>query len=158
MQKQENRSERYRTLERVRQATTRDQKFDFNTYRAYVQAKIEPFEFLKIVPAYRMDKITGHLTNELTGQDSDINDYGLIKQPKLSVVHSPWRAASFYANWGVPSRWVQVRLLTSAPPNQTLTHRSMRVGKQASSSLRPAGLTVALPIGGKTLPARSAGV
>ena len=26
--------------------------------------------------------------------------YGLIKQPKLSVVYSPWKFASFYANWG----------------------------------------------------------
>jgi iron complex outermembrane receptor protein len=32
--------------------------------------------------------------------DYDINDYGLIKQPKLSVVYSPWDVASIYANWG----------------------------------------------------------
>ncbi|MBA6142750.1 TonB-dependent receptor plug domain-containing protein, partial [Pseudomonas juntendi] len=36
VQKQQNRSERYRTVERVRQAQTRDQDFDFNTVGAYV--------------------------------------------------------------------------------------------------------------------------
>ncbi|MBK5006921.1 TonB-dependent receptor [Pseudomonas sp. S60] len=53
MQKQENRSERYNTINRVRQTQTRDQDFDFNTVGAYVQAEIEPFESLKIVPAPR---------------------------------------------------------------------------------------------------------
>lgn len=100
VQKQENRSERYRTVQRVRQAQTRDQRFDFDTYGAYVQAEIKPFESLKIVPAYRVDKISGDFTNEMTGADYDINDYGLIKQPKLSVVYSPFTFASVYANWG----------------------------------------------------------
>ncbi|MBK4987609.1 TonB-dependent receptor [Pseudomonas sp. S36] len=48
----------------------------------------------------RVDKISGDFTSKLTDQDYDINDYGLIKQPKLSVVYSPWKFASFYANWG----------------------------------------------------------
>ncbi|MDK6792816.1 hypothetical protein QP334_23875, partial [Escherichia coli] len=68
VEKQQNRSERYRTVERVRQAQTRDQDFDFNTVGAYVQAQIEPFESLKIVPAYRVDKISGDFTNKMTGQ------------------------------------------------------------------------------------------
>jgi iron complex outermembrane receptor protein len=100
MQQQQNKSERYRTKDRVRLAQTRDQQFDFDTYGAYVQAEIKPFESLKIVPAYRVDKIQGDFTNEMTGMDYDINDYGLIKQPKLSVVYSPWKVASIYANWG----------------------------------------------------------
>lgn len=100
VQQQENRSERYRTLQRVRQAQTRDQRFDFATYGTYVQAEIKPFESLKVVPAYRVDKISGDFSNALTGLDYDINDYGLIKQPKLSVVYSPWTVASLYANWG----------------------------------------------------------
>ncbi len=100
MQQQQNKSERYRTKDRLRLAQTRDQRFDFDTYGAYVQAEIKPFESLKIVPAYRVDKIQGDFTNEMTGMDYDINDYGLIKQPKLSVVYSPWDVASIYANWG----------------------------------------------------------
>ena len=56
VQQQQNKSERYRTKDRARLATTRDQQFDFDTYGAYVQAEIKPFESLKIVPAYRVDK------------------------------------------------------------------------------------------------------
>ncbi len=100
VQRQENESLRYRTNERVRLAQTRDQQFDLDVYGGYVQAVIEPFESLKIIPAYRVDKVYGDFTNELTGERADVNDYGLIRQPKISVVYAPWEHASLYANWG----------------------------------------------------------
>ncbi|GFM80109.1 TonB-dependent receptor [Pseudomonas cichorii] len=138
MQQQENKSERYRTLNRVRQAQTRDQQFDFDTYGAYVQAEIKPFESLKIVPAYRVDKIQGDFTNEMTGLDYDINDYGLIKQPKLSVVYSPWDVASFYANWG---RTFQVGTGAAAykiPPRDTDLEPSINEGWETGIKFTPA--------------------
>ena len=100
VQKQQNRSERYRTVQRVRQAQTRDQDFAFNTVGAYVQAEIEPLPSLKIVPAYRVDKISGDFTNKMTGQDYDINDYGLIKQPKFSASYDISESLVAYGNWG----------------------------------------------------------
>lgn len=100
VQRQENQSLRYRTLLRTRTAQTRDQQFNLNVYGAYVQAVIEPIESLKIIPAYRVDKLYGDYRNGLTGERADVNDYGLIRQPKLSVVWSPWQQASLYANWG----------------------------------------------------------
>lgn len=100
VQRQENQSLRYRTLLRTRTAQTRDQQFNLNVYGAYVQAVIEPIESLKIIPAYRVDKLYGDYRNGLTGEHADVNDYGLIRQPKLSVVWSPWEQASLYANWG----------------------------------------------------------
>ena len=100
MQRQDNVSQRARTLERVPQAQTRDQNFTFDTYGAYLQAVIEPINYLKIVPAFRVDSIHGSFTDRLTGITSPINDYGLIKQPKFSVVYSPWQQASLYGNWG----------------------------------------------------------
>jgi hypothetical protein len=42
VQKQQNKSERYRTKYRIRQLQSRDQPFDFDTYGAYVQAEISP--------------------------------------------------------------------------------------------------------------------
>ncbi len=138
VQKQQNRSERYRTLERVCQAQTRDQDFDFNTVGAYVQAEIEPFESLKIVPAYRVDKISGDFTNKMTGHDYDINDYGLIKQPKLSVVYSPWRFASVYANWG---RTFQVGTGAAAykvPPRNEDLDPSINEGWETGVKFTPA--------------------
>ncbi|MBX8590771.1 TonB-dependent receptor [Pseudomonas cichorii] len=137
MQQQENKSERYRTLNRVRQAQTRDQQFDFDTYGAYVQAEIKPFESLKIIPAYRVDKIQGDFTNEMTGLDYDINDYGLIKQPKLSVVYSPWDVASFYANWG---RTFQVGTGAAAykiPPRDTDLAPSINEGWETGIKFTP---------------------
>ncbi|MCQ9426721.1 TonB-dependent receptor [Pseudomonas sp. LJDD11] len=100
VQRQENQSLRYRTLLRSRTAQTRDQQFDLNIYGAYVQAVIEPIESLKIIPAYRVDKLYGGYVNGLSGEHADVNDYGLIRQPKISVVWSPWEQASLYANWG----------------------------------------------------------
>ncbi len=123
---------------------------------AYVQAEIKPFESLKIVPAYRVDKIQGDFTNEMTGTDYDINDYGLIKQPKISVVYSPWDVASFYANWG---RTFQVGTGAAAykiPPRDTdLAPSINEVGKPVSSSRRRTGWMVESPIGSKRLPGRS---
>lgn len=138
VQQQQNKSERYRTRDRTRLATTRDQQFDFDTYGAYVQAEIKPFESLKIVPAYRVDKIQGDFTNEMTGMDYDINDYGLIKQPKISVVYSPWDVASFYANWG---RTFQVGTGAAAykiPPRDTDLAPSINEGWETGIKFTPA--------------------
>lgn len=138
MQQQQNKSERYRTKDRVRQAQTRDQQFDFDTYGAYVQAEIKPFESLKIIPAYRVDKIQGDFTNEMTGLDYAINDYGLIKQPKLSVVYSPWDVASVYANWG---RTFQVGTGAAAykiPPRDTDLAPSINEGWETGIKFTPA--------------------
>jgi iron complex outermembrane receptor protein len=138
VQQQQNKSERYRTRDRARLANTRDQRFDFDTYGSYVQAEIKPFESLKIVPAYRVDKIQGDFTNEMTGLDYDINDYGLIKQPKLSVVYSPWDVASFYANWG---RTFQVGTGAAAykiPPRDTDLAPSINEGWETGIKFTPA--------------------
>jgi len=138
LQKQRNVSERYRTIERSRSAQTRDQRFDVDTYGAYIQAEIKPFESLKIVPAYRVDKIQGDFTNEMTGLDYDINDYGLIKQPKLSVVYSPLAAASIYANWG---RTFQVGTGAAAykvPPRDTDLAPSINDGWETGIKVMPA--------------------
>lgn len=138
IQQQRNKSERYRTKDRARLATTRDQQFDFDTYGAYVQAEIKPFESLKIIPAYRVDKIQGDFTNEMTGMDYEINDYGLIKQPKINVVYSPWDVASFYANWG---RTFQVGTGAAAykiPPRDTDLAPSINEGWETGIKFTPA--------------------
>ncbi|RMN08165.1 putative TonB-dependent receptor [Pseudomonas syringae pv. coriandricola] len=138
VQQQQNKSERYRTRSRARLATTRDQQFDLDTYGAYVQAEIKPFESLKIVPAYRVDKIQGDFTNEMTGTDYDINDYGLIKQPKISVVYSPWDAASFYANWGRTFQVATGAAAYKVPPRNTDLAPSINEGWETGIKFTPA--------------------
>lgn len=97
---QDNVSQRWATVERVKQRQTRDQDFTLKTLGGYVQVVAQPWESLKIIPAYRVDRIRGDFTNELTGEKSPINDYGLIEQPKLSVVYTPIESLSLYGNWG----------------------------------------------------------
>ena len=108
---QDNTSQRYRTTNRVRTSTTRDQRFDFDIYGAYVQAVTRITEDFKIVPAIRVDKAYGSYTNQLNGQTYDINDYGLIPQPKLSAMYTVAPGWNLYGNYG---RSFQVGVGTSA--------------------------------------------
>ena len=100
VERQENKSLRYNTIDRVRQAKTRDQDFDFDIAGVYAQAVLEPVEKLRIVPAFRVDSVGGAYVDNRTGVPAAVNDYGLIRQPKLSVIYALTDTASVYANWG----------------------------------------------------------
>ncbi len=97
---QDNKSQRYNISQRVRTAQTRDQQFDFNIAGAFVQAVIRPTENFKIVPAYRVDTLNGSYLNQLTGVRYDMNDYGVIGQPKLSALYTFTPGYSLYGNVG----------------------------------------------------------
>jgi iron complex outermembrane receptor protein len=97
---QHNIGQRYRTAERVRTAQFRDWDFDLDTQGAYVQAVFQPVGSLKIIPALRVDHVGGRFQDRLAGTAAPVHDYGLIRQPKISLVYSPSSAASVYANWG----------------------------------------------------------
>lgn len=97
---QDNIARRYRTMARERQATLRNWDFDLDTRGAYVQAVIRPVQALKIVPAYRVDRIQGGLLDATTGMRAPVNDYGLIRQPKLSASYDLSTTTVAYANWG----------------------------------------------------------
>ena len=97
---QRNKSERYSSVDQVRTAQTRNQIFDFDTTGGYVQALIQPIASLKLIPAYRIDQVSGSYTNEMTDTRYDANDYGLIHQPKFSVIYSLLEHYSVYGNWG----------------------------------------------------------
>lgn len=97
---QDNRSERYNTLLQARMAQTRNQQFDFNTVGGFIQATLRPTEWLTITPALRIDKISGNYTNRLSGARYDMNDYGLIRQPKLSAMFQLSELVSVYGNLG----------------------------------------------------------
>ncbi|MBQ0942903.1 TonB-dependent receptor [Ideonella sp. 4Y16] len=97
---QDDASLRYLTRERARQSTTRDQAWTQRTRGLYLQALVEPTPTLRLVPALRVDRLAGGFSNQLTGKDYLINDYGTISQPKLSAVWAPLAGHSLYANWG----------------------------------------------------------
>lgn len=100
IQVQDNRSLRWLTDRRVITSQTRDQQFGLTVYGGYLQAVIEPTAWLKITPAWRVDRVDGHFANRLAGTTAPINDYGTISQPKLSVAITPVRDVTLYANYG----------------------------------------------------------
>jgi len=97
---QDNLGQRYRSNQRVRTSQFREWDFDLDTQGAYLQAVIRPVAALKIVPALRVDKVGGSFVDRLTGLRSEVHDYGLIKQPKISVAYTLTPQASVYINWG----------------------------------------------------------
>ena len=99
-ERQDNVSQRYRTSQQVRAATLRNWDFDFNTVGGFVQAIYKPVADLTITPAFRVDKLSGNFRNLINGSVYDINNYGLINQPKLSAVYQLNDAYSVYGNWG----------------------------------------------------------
>ncbi|WP_220474132.1 TonB-dependent receptor [Aurantiacibacter xanthus] len=100
VQWQDNRSLRWLAVERVPTSQTRDQQFDLTVGGVYVQAIVEPTDWLRITPAYRIDWVGGSFDNLLAGTSAPINDYGSIDQPKLSVALLPAAGLTLYGNWG----------------------------------------------------------
>jgi iron complex outermembrane recepter protein len=99
-ERQRNTSLRFNTTERVRVTQTRDQHWTFNVDGAFVQAILQPLPSLKLVPGFRVDRVSGQFDNRLANVSYGANDYGLIQQPKISAVWTASDALSVYANWG----------------------------------------------------------
>jgi len=137
-ERQDNRSERYNTLDRTRTAQTRNQQFDFNTVGGFVQAVVKPVAGLSVIPAFRVDRVTGIYVNQLNGFTYAANDYGWIPQPKLSAIYAISPVVSAYANWG---RTFQVGVGTASyKVNQTADLApSINDGYEAGVKLRLAG-------------------
>lgn len=97
---QDNESARWLSVQRVPTSQTRNQQFDLTVGGAYVQAIIEPADWLRITPAWRIDWVGGSFENRLNSTTAPINDYGSIDQPKLSVAILPVDGLTLYGNWG----------------------------------------------------------
>ncbi|BAN48035.1 TonB-dependent receptor [Metapseudomonas resinovorans] len=114
-----------------------DDAYTLDNVGAYVQAVIEPIESLKIIPAYRVDRFYGE-TELPNGVEADLQDYGSILQPKLSVVYSLTPEISLYANWG---RTFQILTGSTAPaymtPGQASFDPSINTGKEVGIKFTP---------------------
>jgi len=112
--------------------------YTFNNFGAYVQAIIKPIESLKIIPAYRVDRFTGHTLLNATGVSAPVQDYGWISQPKLSMVYSANANTHVYANWG---RTFQVLTGSREPAyltsGQTPYKPSINTGKEIGVKFKP---------------------
>ena len=117
--------------------TQNDDTYTLDNIGGYLQAVIEPFESLKIIPAYRVDRFYGE-TNLPGGIQADLQDYGSILQPKLSVVYGLTPEVNVYANWG---RTFQILTGSGAPAYMTLGQASfapsINTGKELGIKFSP---------------------
>ncbi|VVT15063.1 TonB-dependent receptor [Sphingomonas aurantiaca] len=135
VQVQDNKSLRWLTDRRTLTSQTRDQNFGLTVYGGYLQAVIEPTDWLKITPAWRIDRVAGDFTNRLAGTTAPINDYGTISQPKLSVAVKPVTGVTAYANYG---RTFQIGAGSASylvPPRTTDVAPSINEGYEAGVKL-----------------------
>jgi len=116
-----------------------DDTYSLDNVGAYVQAVLKPTASLKIVPAFRVDKFGGNHRANLSGATASLQDYGWIRQPKLSMVYNPAQHTSVYANWG---RTFQVLTGSGVPayllPGQTAFKPSINTGKEIGVKFKPA--------------------
>ncbi|WP_437484255.1 TonB-dependent receptor [Sorangium sp. So ce1014] len=107
-QLQDTRAQRIPTVDRERQgAPFRDEDFALHAAGSYVQASASPIKPIKLVAALRADRLAGagSFLEQPEGEtarmvDYDLNDYGFIWQPKASVMVTPVKGQSLYANYG----------------------------------------------------------
>ncbi|RZT53234.1 iron complex outermembrane receptor protein [Sphingomonas sp. BK036] len=135
VQVQDNKSLRWLTDRRTLTTQTRDQDFELTVYGGYLQAVIEPTDWLKITPAWRIDRVAGHFTNRLAGTTAPINGYDTISQPKLSVAVTPVTGVTAYANYG---RTFQIGAGSASylvPPRTTDVAPSINEGYEAGVKL-----------------------
>ncbi|MBB3695511.1 TonB-dependent receptor [Sphingomonas sp. BK580] len=100
VQWQHNISRRWTTDNRRVIAATRDQDIDLTVGGGYVQAVLTPLRWLRVTPAWRLDRVGGDYVNRLDGRGYPVNDNGTISQPKLSVAVEPTAGVTAYGNYG----------------------------------------------------------
>lgn len=133
---QDNRSARWTSVARVPVSQTRDQQYDLSIAGGYVQAIVMPLPWLRITPAWRIDRIGGTFHNRLNNTTAPVNDYGTISQPKLSVAVTPAEGLTLYGNWG---KTFQIGLGSGAyliPPRQVDLAPSINKGWELGGKFR----------------------
>jgi iron complex outermembrane receptor protein len=101
IQQQQNEQFRFRTTERTRTLTLRDQDFSLDNSGAFVQASAAPTSWLTLTAGVRADRFDGDFVNNLpTATTTPVLDYGTITQPKVSAGVRLHERLSAYANYG----------------------------------------------------------
>jgi iron complex outermembrane receptor protein len=93
-------NQRFRTVDRIRQATTRDHRYDLANTGLYFAFDLEPLPWLRLQGGLRADEFDGHMINRANGARTPIIDYGTIWQPKLGASIRTSEETSVYASYG----------------------------------------------------------
>jgi iron complex outermembrane receptor protein len=99
-QTQDNLAQRYRTVDRERQAVLRHHVFDFSNGGAYVMADTHLTRWLRVTGGVRGDRMGGTFTDELSGANLPVIDYGTIWQPKGGFLATVREGVNIYGNIG----------------------------------------------------------
>ena len=101
LQQQTNEQFRFRTAERVRQATLRDYDFSLDNSGGFLQVSGAPTSWLTFTAGLRADRFAGDFTNNLPSPTTvPVLNYGTITQPKVSAGVRFNDRVSGYANLG----------------------------------------------------------
>ena len=93
--------QRYDTVDRVRQgAPYRDWDYSQGYYGSYLHADSKVLSWLRLTGALRVDYLLGEYENKLSGEASDMIDFGAIWQPKFGMVVTPYDGYNIFANYG----------------------------------------------------------
>lgn len=93
-------NQRYRTVDRVRQATTRDHHYELENTGAYVSFDARPQSWLRLQGGLRADHFDGEMINRVTAVRTPIIPYGTIWQPKLGVSAQLNPTTQLYTSYG----------------------------------------------------------
>lgn len=122
--------------------TQNDERYSFNNVGAYLQAVVRLGDRFRLVPGLRVDRFSGENLFRATGRRAPLQDYGTIRQPKLSMVYTPMENLNVYANWG---RTFQVLTGSGAPAYLTQGQGrfapSINTGKELGVKFKPAQKT-----------------
>ena len=141
MEKQDNGSRRYLTNQRVVTSQTRDQQFDLTVNGIYSQVVLEPNDWLRITPSWRLDRASGNYQDFRANTKAAINDYGTISQPKLALAVLASDELTLFSNWG---RSFQIGAGSGAyliPPRQVDLKPSINQGWEVGAKYQTSTFT-----------------
>jgi iron complex outermembrane receptor protein len=144
-------NQRFRTVDRVRQASTRDHHYDLENTGAFVAFDAKPQSWLRLQGGLRADTFDGEMLNRASNVHTPLIHYGTIWQPKLGASAQVHSTTNFYASYG---RAFQIGSGAGAYSTAPSTTRKTTATRPASISPRAPISRSAPPCGVRWRPTR----
>jgi iron complex outermembrane recepter protein len=93
-------NQRYRTVDRARQATTRNHHYDLGNTGAYLAFDTNPQSWLRLQGGIRADRFDGEMLDRVSNRQTPIIRYGTIWQPKFGASVRAHSTTELYASYG----------------------------------------------------------
>ncbi|HEX2100357.1 MAG TPA: TonB-dependent receptor [Candidatus Synoicihabitans sp.] len=93
-------NQRFRTIDRTRQAVTRDHRYDLGNTGGYVGVDARPQDWLRFQGGLRADQFDGEMLDRAANRLVPLIRYGTIWQPKFGASAQVHPTANVYASYG----------------------------------------------------------